>query len=171
MAILFDRMIKTDITEETEIVRVRKNKTKFKFEMEHLDEIREYMKQLTSLCNYNTIDSEKSRQDRYESWKKRIEEGKGECALTWYSDPDGVPYSEVPESEREDWMSQCYTNFSRWTPEHGLESEGWEPDEVYWFSISKNDTYTYQLILKEGDWVEFDSSRTEAFRNIGQNAA
>ena len=32
---------------------------------------------------------------------------------------------------------------------------GWYPDEKLWYALTKNSTYTYQLILKPGDWVGY----------------
>lgn len=167
-------MLKEELKEEVEVVKAIKAKTKFKFEMAHLDEIREHMKRLSEKCKYgyNTIDDEKSREQMYNHWKKRIEETAGTSyELGWYCDNVyGIPYDQIPENERRGWMSGS-GKFSKWTPETALKQDGWEDGEVYWFSISKDSTYDYQLILKEGDWIEFDSGRREAFQNIGQQEA
>ena len=47
-------------------------------------------------------------------------------------------------------------------------------DEVYWFAIAKDGTYTYQLILKEGDWIAFCPTvgkmyGNQYFMNIGKD--
>ena len=62
----------------------------------------------------------------------------------------------MPEEDRY-WIGRDGSSrkWSKWTPEKILERDGWEEGEVYWFSISKDNTYTYQLILREGDWIAF----------------
>lgn len=52
----------------------------------------------------------------------------------------------------------------KWTAEDWIEySKGWYPGEEFWISLSKNETYTYQVILKDGDVLYFSRAFKEPF--------
>ena len=115
------------------------------------------------------IDSEKSRADAYKHAQWLIDQG----SYTYYHDEqNGTPFNELPPEEQEKvglgrWESER-SKWSKWTPERILERDGWYEGEVYWFSIQKDNTYTYQLILKEGDWIfrEFFGSDPYRFQKV-----
>lgn len=119
-----------------------------KFSLQGLEVARAFIK-----AYGGKIDSEKSRADAYKHAQWLIEQG----SYTYYHDEEnGTPYDKLPAEEQNKiraprWGDQG--KWSKWTPELILERDGWYEGEVYWFSIQKDDTYTYQLILKEGDWI------------------
>ena len=127
----------------------------WQFHLSELEETQKLIKALGTNYIYQNIDSEKSRKDALEHAKWLIVSGN----YTYYHDEEnGTPFKDFPEEiqNKIGYYGYDYTRkWSKWTPELILERDGWEEDEVYWFSITKDDTYTYQLILREGDWIAF----------------
>lgn len=119
-----------------------------KFSLQSLEVARAFIKAFGGV-----IDSEKSREESYKHAQWLIEQGN----YTYYHDEEnGTPYDKLPAKERDKIYAPRWGDpgkWSKWTPELILQRDGWYDDEVYWFSIQKDDTYTYQLILKEGDWI------------------
>ena len=125
----------------------------WQFHLNEFEETQKLIKALGTNYAYQKIETEKSRKDALEHAKWLIENGN----YKWYSDPEnGTLWEDLPEEDR-GWIGRngSARKWSKWTPELILKQSGWEEDEVYWFSISKNDIYTYQLILREGDWIAF----------------
>lgn len=139
----------------------------FKFNLKDIDKFRKVLKQLGAKVSYNQIDSEKSRASALKNAQKLIDSG----SISYYLDTEnGIPFSELPEKAQMKLKNYGWSKWSKWTAEKWIAKDGWEPDEVYWFSITKNNTYTYQLILKEDDWVSFmpyDMYENQAFDNVG----
>lgn len=119
-----------------------------KFTLQSLNVARAFIKG----CG-GVIDSEKSRADAYKHAQWLIDNGN----YTYYIDcENGTPFEDLPKKEQEKIHAPQWGGkgkWTKWTPERILERDGWYEGEVYWFSIQKDDTYTYQLILKEGDWI------------------
>lgn len=125
----------------------------WQFHLNELEETQKLIKALGTNYAYQNIDSEKSREHDFDHAKQLIDLGN----YTYYHDEEnGIPYKDLPEEIKlKIGYESDSSKWSKWTPEKILERNGWEEDEVYWFSISKDDTYTYQLILREGDWIAF----------------
>lgn len=119
-----------------------------KFSLQSLEVARAFIKAFGGV-----IDSEKSREESYKHAQWLIEQGN----YTYYHDEkNGTPYDKLPKKEQDKIRAPSWGDqgkWSKWTPELILERDGWYEGEVYWFSIQKDNTYTYQLILKEGDWI------------------
>ena len=133
------------------------------FHMEDLEEVRKWIQD-----NDGRIDSERSRKEMYEHAQWLIAQGNHDY---YVDEENGIPFCKLPKSVQERLWDHggAHRKWSKWTPEKILEDRGWEPDEVYWFSISKDSTYTYQLILKEGDWIcrESYEPNRQPFYNVG----
>lgn len=124
----------------------------WQFHLNELEETQKLIKTLGTNYAYQKIDTEKSREHALEYAKWLIDSGN----MDYYVDSEGTPFEELPEEvQNKIGYYGEGKKWSKWTPELILERDGWEEDEVYWFSISKDNTYTYQLILKEGDWIAF----------------
>ena len=108
-----------------------------------LNEFRNWLK-----SNGAVIDSEKSREEAIKHAQWLLDNKK----YDWYYDEKGE--AEDPYTHRK---------ITYYTVEKILEKNGWEPNEVYWFSLDCGNEYCYQLILKEGDWV----LKEGRFRNCG----
>ena len=118
-----------------------------KFSLDNLDEARHFIE----FCG-GEIEKEKSRKNALERFQHLIEDG----TYTYFVDSsNGVPYSELPEEEQKkiNHRQPESHKWSRWTPEKLVERDGWEEDEVYWFSLKNDFDYTYQVILKEGSII------------------
>lgn len=130
------------------------------FHMKDLDDFRIW---LEKVCNC-VIESEKSREKQLEYYRSLIEKG----TYSYYHDEDhGTPFSELPEEAQNKIgynHNNTYSKWSKWTPEKLVEYNGWHDGEIYWFSILDSRTdRTYQLILKEGDWVTKMKYRPNVF--------
>lgn len=139
-------------------IRISPNKTIRQFHLKDLDDFRKWLKSKGA-----EIDSEKSREEAIEHAKWLLEEGHYDYFV---DEQHGTPYSELSqEAQRKiGYSASSSTKWSPWTVDLLLQKDGWEPDEVYWFSIDRGDgEYCYQLILKEGDWV----IKENRFRNCG----
>ena len=146
----------------------------WQFHLNELEETQKLIKALGARHAYQEIDSEKSYEQDLEHAKWLMEQG---SSYDYYHDEEnGIPFEKLPIEAQDKigyhWGS--YYKWSKWTPERIVASHGWEEDEVYWFSITKDDTYTYQLILKEGDWIAYcpvfkDVYEGRIFMNVDSN--
>jgi hypothetical protein len=134
------------------------------FHMKDLDEIRKWI-----ISKGGKIDVEKSYEEELKHYQHLIDIGN----YSYYcDDKNGIPFNELPLEAQEKigpgrWDRRD-SKWSKWTPEKLLEQRGWEEGEVYWFSLHKDNTYTYQLILKEGDWIcrEYYEPNGRYFYNV-----
>ena len=117
------------------------------FQMKNLNDFRKWI-----VDNNGVIDREKSREESYKHNQHLIDIGN----YDYFNDEEnGTPFDELPKKDQEKLYGYCrgHGKWSKWTAEKLLERDGWEKDEVYWFSLQKDNTYDYQLILREGDFV------------------
>ncbi len=132
------------------------------FHLKEKDKLKKFIELCGSYCTFDKIESEKTREECLKHAQWLIDRGN----YTYYHDEEnGTPFDELPSEEQEKvglgyWESKR-SKWSKWTPEKILEQNGWEEDEIYWLSLAKDNTYTYQLILKEGDFVYFAPLRPE----------
>lgn len=76
--------------------------------------------------------------------------------LTYHIDPNGTPFSELSEEDQtEIGYSGSASKWSKWTVDEILRRNGWYDDDLVWFSLEKDNTYTYQIILQDGMWLYF----------------
>lgn len=154
----------------------------FKFTMDELEDVRKKIILLSAQCAYQNIDSEKSREEqlKHAQWLIDNKSYTFHVCEAWQNYKDAKPYKDWPE-ELKNGRDLPYNNYvsqdtlwAPWTAEDLIASCGWEEDEVYWFAITKDGTYTYQLILKEGDWIAFcprvgKMYGNQYFMNIGKD--
>lgn len=125
-------------------IRISPKKNTRQFHLKEIDEFRKWL-----IENGAVIDSEKSREEAEKHAQWLLDNGK----YDWYYDDKGTATDPYNPNRK----------ISYYTVEKILERSGWEPHEVYWFSIDCGNEYCYQLILKEGDWV----IKEGRFRNTG----
>lgn len=83
-----------------------------------------------------------------------LDTGRYDWHIAEPNDLTATLYENLPEEDQyKIGHSGCNRRWSKWTVDEILAKDGWEPNEVYWFSLHKDDTYCYQLILKEGSYV------------------
>ena len=73
-------------------------------------------------------------------------DGNNEAEITAFIEAhyDNVVYNRIDcIKHREDYEDETADQY------------GWYPNEKLWYSLSKDGTYCYQLILKPGDWVAY----------------
>jgi len=118
------------------------------FQMSNLNEFKAWL-----IANGAKIEKIKSRKEALEHAENLIKNG----TYDYYRDEEhGTPFNELPEDAQESLYRYCHGSgkWSKWTPEYLIERNGWQEDEVIWFSLLMgNSGYTYQLILKDGDYV------------------
>lgn len=117
------------------------------FQMSNLDEFKKWL-----IVNGAKIEEIKYRKSALEHAENLIKNG----TYDYYHDEEnGTPFNELPEDAQAKLYGYCHGSgkWSKWTPERIIERNGWREDEVIWFSLLKDSTYTYQLILKDGDYV------------------
>lgn len=124
----------------------------WQFHLDKLEETRSIIEKLGSLHAFQKIESEKSREESLKDAQYLIDIGNYDY---YHDEENGVLFDKLPKKDREKLYSYCRGSgkWSKWTAEKILEHNGWQKDEVYWFTISKDNTYNYQLILKDGDWI------------------
>lgn len=130
------------------------------FSLKNLDEFRNWLKD-----NGAVIDHEKSIKEDREHAQKLIDNGTYTYRVPRQGEK-GIPFEELPENIRNEmgWHGQG-KEWVKWTVEDIIRSDGWEKDEVYWFSLDMGNGYCYQLILKDGSYVcrEFNGDRHEFY--------
>ena len=130
------------------------------FHLKEKDKLKKFIELCGSYCIFEKIESEKTREESYKHAQHLIDIGN----YDYFNDEEnGTPFNELPEKDQEKLYTYCRGNgkWSKWTAEKLLERNGWYKDEVYWLSLTKDNTYTYQLILKEGDFVYFAPLNSE----------
>ena len=119
------------------------------FHLAELDEFRQWLQE-----NGAHIDSEKSIEDCRKHAQWLLDTGRYDWHIAEPNDLTATLYENLPkEDQYKIGYSGCNCRWSKWTVDEILAKDGWEPNEVYWFSLHKDDTYCYQLILKEGSYV------------------
>lgn len=143
----------------------------WQFHLDKLEETRSIIEKLGSLHAFQKIESEKSREESLKYAQHLIDIGNYDY---YHDEENGVPFDKHPKEAKEKLLqhSRGYGKWSKWTAEMILERNGWQKDEVYWFSITKDNTYTYQLILKDGDWIcycpKISLEDKDFFFNVGE---
>lgn len=127
----------------------------WQFHLNKLEDTRDKIIKLGEYCCFEKISSERSREGELKHAQWLIDTG----VYDYYNDPEnGTPFEDLSEEGKakvgDDWNSHT-KKWSKWTPEKIIARDGWYEDEVYWFSITKDADYTYQLILKDGDWIAY----------------
>ena len=116
------------------------------------DKIENVINFFNTFVSYNKIESKITRAEA-EKHAKWLIDSKN---YTYHLDPNGTPFDELSE---EDKMGIGYSSsgsrWSKWTVDEILRKNGWYDDDLVWFSLEKDNTYTYQIILQDGMWLYF----------------
>ena len=145
----------------------------WQFHLDKVEETRDIINRLADGAGYvktQHICEEKSREGERERFQKLIDNG----TYTWGVDPDGITEEEVEKIDPNFSPGWGYSGnrWTKWTADLLLKKNGWEDDEVYWFSIEKGNGLCYQLILKDGDWICYCPRLEDVlnvFLNVGED--
>lgn len=123
------------------------------FHLDKKEKLIEFINNLNKYCNYEKIEKAITREEALKHAQYLIDQ-----EIYYYGEDDeGTPFNELPKKVQEKIGERCGwgRKWTKFTPESVIARDGWEEDEVFWVSLTKDGTYTYQLILKDGDYVSF----------------
>ena len=120
------------------------------------DKIENVINFFKKFVRYNKIESKKTRAEAEKHAQWLIDKGTYSYYIADPNDLTATLYENLaPEEQAKIGYSGSGRRWAKWTVDKILRQNGWYDDDLVWFSLEKDNTYTYQIILQDGMWLYF----------------
>lgn len=120
------------------------------------DKVENVINFFNAFVPYNKIESKKTRAEAEEHAQWLIDKGTYSYYIADPNDLTATLYENLaPEEQAKIGYSGAGRRWAKWTVDKILRQNGWYDDDLVWFSLEKDNTYTYQIILQDGMWLYF----------------